>query len=1314
MPLPTTNLRRQRLFERTWRRDCPIRPRHSRGRRLLRQSLLVLCIAVLSAYLLATDDDRVKSLSQTYLSRLLGAEVVVDRATLGLFDGLRLEGVSIRADDDVPEGEPPLFTARSVTIDYDPFSLLAGDLSAGRIVATDPHVRVIENADDGSFNFQQIGLLRPKETPGGRPFRPPELLPELVLRNAQIDFARRSGDVLEEQGGVAIQALFRPLSPAREEEGSRYAFDLQTQRYVVEGENVPAGLADELGPRAEGTLKLGGGEDGGAVQVAARLLDLDFAALRDLLPRQAAELAERHQIRGRIEAPEITYTFDPSRPRSRRSVARVRVELSDGAIRGLPENWLPPEELAMREMAVHYAARVADNASLPTSVRDQARQLAVAWTPVPIHLQDVSGGFTFTDTGLFVDDLIGSLEGNRLKLNGNIGGYGRDATVAFTIADAGEPIRLPSVLPYLSSLPRPVREIYRRFTPSGTCRLDLQFDRGANGRPTVTGDVSVLDGSFALERLPYRVYGARGMIRLRHDRDTREDRLILENLVGRGAPGSPNADALLTVNGSVAPLTSVAGFDVNVAGRNVEHEPALIAALPPQVRNVIDQFDPDEHGKPGGAGVALPAVSFAGDFKARIIRPAGANKRWDFQVSLDLRRVSGAASFFPYPVERGSAKVTVRRDYAVIHRANVTRLLPDGQTLRADVTGRIQWGQDDEADADNDLGPRLRYDVGVLAENVPSDNALLGALPEAVVDSIKSLGAGGTALVRGRIRNGPTEGAPPDYDLSLDVRDGTFWPEGGTLSLAGLRGKVELRPGEVMLDDVVGTRGDGTLAASGTVGTDAGGRTKLTLVASNFPLDGDLYQRLPEAARDSWAWLRPRGATDATVSLSLPTALLAGGEVESEADAIDYKVELRPRGIQATPLGFPYAMRDVTGLITVQPGYVRIEDVTARHAIDAEAGVFADLLVSGEGDLADPDRPAGVWTLRPRFENVPIDADLLTALPQGLTETLEGLGASGTVSGDFDVLRIATNLPSAEGEEAPSPDVGYKGKIRATGAAFDLGVAITDFEGAINLAGTYEFGRLYELSGDATATSYRVSGREAGNLSMKLALPAGGNVLSFTELSSGVAGGVMDGGGSLTFDAAEVDGESASAFRVQVDVVGVDVQKLLGEDEIGDGELTAGLDLRGVVGDPASREGRGRVIVRGDKLFKVPLVLGLLQVTNLALPVAQPFNVAEVQFDIGGPLLRFEKFEARADALAGTGEMKLSGRGTLNYETGRILMTFDTSNRGWDAIPLVGDLVGLARNELVGVEVTGTLTEPQVSGRSLPTVLGTFDRAVGK
>ena len=1238
MTLSLANPRAHRLFERTWRRSCPIRPRHSRARRWLRRGLMLACILLLAGYVHVTRADRVRLLAESYLERLVGGDVTIGNASLGLFDGLRLDDVAVRVDGP----DATVFTARSVTIDYDPISLLAGHLSASRVVATDPHVSVVEDARDGSFNLARLGLFDRGRGRGGTPFRPPGDLPALSLRNAQVEYARRDGDALEPRGGVGIEAHFRP------DAGDSYAFDVQTRRLSADG--------DVLAPRGRGRVSLGGGESGRAMSVTAELGDVDFASLADLLPGPAADWCRRHAVAGRVEVPEVRYAFDPSRPADERASVAVKVVLADGSFQALPGAWLSDAELAAR--------RAEAGGDLP-----------------PLRLADVAGTFRFDDGGVTITGLTGDLEGNRLRINGVVGGYGPDAPLDVLVSDVGG-LSLPESPRYVASLPGPVREVYDRFRPVGRAKLQLRLHRGPPGddnrppRPVVTGAVDVLDGTFALDRLPYPVHDARGRLVLEHDDG--HDRLRIVGLRGTGPPGSPNADALLAVSGVVEPLGPDAGFDVSVAGRGLRHHPPLIDALPPEAQRAIRAFDPATHG-----GQDLPAFDFAADFVVRVTRPPGKDQRWDFDLRLDVASASGALEFFPYPLRDATATVRVRPDGATIEHAGMVR-----GDATVNLAGQIGWA-----------GGELTYGFTVRGRDVAADEDLLNALPPPVAEAVGKLGLGGRADAT--IKIAQTTGGL-DWSADLDVRDGRFWPAGQWFSLNDLAGRVRVTPDAVELLGIIGRRGEGTIAVDGTIGL--GDASDLTVSARNLALEGGLYDLLPGPARDAWDWLRPTGTVDADVTYLGPTALLIGES--GDLDAASYDVRLRPKDVGLQPVGFPYDLTNGTGDIRLRPGVVEIAHFAAEHPLGDDRQP-ATLALRGTGDLSVG--PAGAWTMAGELRGAPVDDALLAALPPAVAETMRSVALDGTISARMDVLRLTTNA------DAP-PDVAFDGVLSLADASADLGVELSRATGDIAVAGSYEAGRLYELSGDVALSDYALSGRGGTDLAATFTLPAGGDVLTVADVGGRVAGGFLDADVTLGL------GEDAT-FAVDAKVSDVDLRRLLADDkgdaprEVGDGRLTAAVELEGIVGDEQSRQGRGSLAVEGRRLYDLPLVLGLLQVTNLALPVAEPFNEATARFALDGSRVTIESLDVRAGGRGGVGRMRLSGAGTLDYASGEFRLVINTDNRGWDAIPLVGELTRLARNEVVKVEIAGTLEKPdeaEVGGTTLPTIRGTLDRVLGR
>src|SRR4051795_8258013 len=87
------------LFDRPNRPGAAFGPRISPLRRWGMVGIFVLLTGVIFTYWILTDSRRVRAMAQDYLSKLTGGHVEVKNATLLIFEGLRLDCVSVRVDD---------------------------------------------------------------------------------------------------------------------------------------------------------------------------------------------------------------------------------------------------------------------------------------------------------------------------------------------------------------------------------------------------------------------------------------------------------------------------------------------------------------------------------------------------------------------------------------------------------------------------------------------------------------------------------------------------------------------------------------------------------------------------------------------------------------------------------------------------------------------------------------------------------------------------------------------------------------------------------------------------------------------------------------------------------------------------------------------------------------------------------------------------------------------------------------------------------------------------------------------------------------
>jgi hypothetical protein len=264
---------------------------------------------------------------------------------------------------------------------------------------------------------------------------------------------------------------------------------------------------------------------------------------------------------------------------------------------------------------------------------------------------------------------------------------------------------------------------------------------------------------------------------------------------------------------------------------------------------------------------------------------------------------------------------------------------------------------------------------------------------------------------------------------------------------------------------------------------------------------------------------------------------------------------------------------------------------------------------------------------------------------------------------------------------------------------------VTDAVGSITLEAAARRGKLAGLTGAVELSTMKLGGREVKNFKCDLAKPEGEDALRIAKIAGEVAGGAMAGQVDLLFP-----DKGPSRFGIGLVIRNADIATLTGPAKEADkdikGQLTASLALEGNWGEPASRRGRGEAAVSGKQMYRIPLVLGLMQITQLTLPVSSPFNEAAARYSVEGERVNFEQIELRAS------NMLMSGSGWLDFGTKKVKMSFLTDNPNAWRIPFITEIIQGARSEFLQIHVTGSVQEPKVSGSMMSTFTTTVDEVL--
>jgi hypothetical protein len=520
---------------------------------------------------------------------------------------------------------------------------------------------------------------------------------------------------------------------------------------------------------------------------------------------------------------------------------------------------------------------------------------------------------------------------------------------------------------------------------------------------------------------------------------------------------------------------------------------------------------------------------------------------------------------------------------------------------------------------------------------------------------------------------------------------------------------MRLTPQRLVINSLSARRGAATIEAKGSVAWPNDlPQIALAADARNLTLDPALYDQLPDVGKRGWDAVRPQGTIDAHLTYSggvastpAPTTMPSVAPTASQPATRPFAMELVlvPRALSVTPTAVPYRLDNLQGEVTVLPDKVTFKDLQAKHG-------DATIHISATGLLAE----SGKWNFALKGDQVPVDAELRKALPETLGALLESAKVKGKVGFDFSRLIVATSTdasgqpikstkPSATTNSVGDVDVDFACTLTTSGASIDVGVPLENVSGTFTLEGSAKRGKLERLGGHIDVPSLTLAQRPVTNFRADLMKNPGNDAMQLDNMQARIADG--DLAGRVGWISPDV---GPARYALEMALRNADVPTLVGEtgQDI-KGQLSASVALEGNWSDPNSRRGRGDVNVSGQQMYKIPVILGLLQITNLSLPITSPFNEGNCRYSVDGQRVTFESIELRAK------EMMMQGNGHLDFGTKQVKMTFVTDSTTWPKLPIVGDLLEGARHELLQIHVKGTLEEPKVSASMMNTFTTTVD-----
>jgi len=878
-----------------------------------------------------------------------------------------------------------------------------------------------------------------------------------------------------------------------------------------------------------------------------------------------------------------------------------------------------------------------------------------------MEMSNVCGTLTFRKDGVTARGLKGLIPqagGARFELSGLYGGYDANSPLDLTIHASQMAVPPAGAAPrWLADTLNIINESYK---PAGKFDMDLVISRKADGQVEFHGSARPLGMTITYENFPYTVDQVTGAVSFTGDPNGQW--LTLENVRGR------HGSAELAVTGRADLVHKNGPYDITAVAQNVTLDQAVHVAIPAEHRHAWDDF--------------RPAGRMGATFRTWKVH-RGDDPNINLTLSMD-GRASMEYAAFPYRLEELTGQVRVDDDRVAIDSVKGRR-----GPMRATVDGTFS-------------GPGSRggqTNITIEATDAPLDANLVAALPQWARAKVTEMHVAGLAWkVSACVLQ--QKGQPLDFRVAAQVRGASIRPEGVNYSFEDANGVLTIRPSRMIIEQMTARHGRLPVHASGQILMDPNRvGMELLVKAPDAPLDDELRKMLPEDLQKTWARLAPSGKAD--------LELLIRHSMPDQRRPYDYRLVLDANGMGLRYADFPYALTDIRGRAVATSDEIRLTGITARHG---NARLFADgkMTFTPNSDSAD---------LAVRGSDVPIDKELLEAVPDSLALLARRFQPGGTCQLDLKRLRFAhavgePNAPAAaSGAAASAPATApagstttwlVDGQANVDGATVDIGLGPKTLSGSLS-GWVAQIGQDLSVDAAVELDSVRVGKQQLTKLSGRLLKKSGGRMMRLGDLTATAYGGQVAGFGEVRLvDPLEI-GLSISVRELHLeDMFSPGAAGAAKEDKV-KGLLTGNLQLSSIEGPKPRRQASGVLKISQGELVKLPVMLGLLNVMYLNLPGDTAFTDGELTYHLRNDDLIFDEIYFRGPALS------IVGSGRMDMKTEMLDLKFLSGPP--QKLPRLGGLSelleGFAR-ELAEIHIDGTLAKPRM--RTMP--LRSLDRLI--
>lgn len=926
-----------------------------------------------------------------------------------------------------------------------------------------------------------------------------------------------------------------------------------------------------------------------------------------------------------------------------------------------------------------------------------------------LQVADVTGSVTLTSNDVSFEKVTGRIEGIEMTTGGRIEGYTKDA--GWELAIETKPFDIPAEGGIWDCLPPSVTKYRERFSPHGTYQAAFSIKRAASDADLeMHGYVDLIDTQFMYHRFQYPARKLTGRISFHGDR------IVLNDLIGITPSGAQGI-----VSGTIGPPLKDGAVSIRIHGEDLPLDEHLVNAMSEKRRKVLDIFFSQEGYEsllaqgviraPGESGVDHPgdetdgpiaaandAVSIDHDvpefepgglatMTVTIFRPAGKDQKYQVTTDLQTTGLSSVFDFWRYPLVCEGGRVVITPDDVEVFDVRMRALNGGGGV----VSGHLELPRD---------GSKLEPNLQLTSIRLPVDDLLIASIPEPQNQWVRPLHITGELVGTGEVYADSTDQVR--FTVDALFQHGRAAPNGGSYPIENIEGAITIERKRVQMENFSGRHGEGSITLNGQADYgESGFGIDLTFLGDDLPIERGIIDLVPaeHEARTLISELfdiyQPEGLTDARLTYQ-------GGRDGTET----FNLEVQPESLNFDYKSQRIELTELQGTIALTPSIATLHHVSGRYP----AGTFS---IDGEARLGEDNGLA--LTFDAQADR--IDATARAIMPQAVRTLVDRL----SIQGPF-VLDDVTLFTWPTVQEGPSAI--FEGKIGLRDGKAQLGIALTEINANLDArVVTFSHQPWPHIDITMHAEKLRAADRLVQHAYMHVQTGDESSTIHFDDLKGTVYGGALVGRGQatlappgllgfeLTLQEAELEpflkplGEKAS--RYDAAVTEPDAVSDMPTRDMSSGLLSAGLSIRVPIDGSDAPQGRGIVTVRDATLYDKPLTLALLQAANLSLPNESSFDRASARYLINGSTVFFDdiRFEAPAFIIA--------GNGTMAYPSTDLNLRMVTSNPVAPDLGPISKLVKTFKNELLAIEVKGTLAKPQAGMVPLEGVFRSWGRIFG-